>query len=77
MTLTMEHVVTQLQKAQVAGQSGLAGAVRAIRNLATARGMKGIPSLIDVKGLGRPKEFSGKEEDFNGGRRRRRRSLLV
>ena len=39
--------------------------------------MKGIPSLIDVKGLGRPKEFSGKEEDFNGGRRRRRRSLLV
>ena len=28
MTLTMEHVVTQLQKAQVAGQSGLADAVR-------------------------------------------------
>ena len=25
---------------------------------------KDTPSLIDVKGLGRPKEFSGKEEDF-------------
>ena len=71
MTLTMEHVVTQLQKAQVAGQSGLADAVRAIKNLETFR------VSFDVKSLGRPKEFSGKEEDFNGGRRRRRRSLLV
>ena len=35
--------------------SGLADAVRAINSLA---------SLIDVKGLGRPKEFSGREEDF-------------
>ena len=33
---------------------------------------KDTPRLIDVKGLGRPKEFSGKEEDIsNSGRRRR------
>ena len=30
----------------------------------TARVRKDTPSLIDVKGLGRPKELSGKEEDF-------------
>ena len=66
----MEHVVTQLQQniftltAQVADQSGLADAGRAINNLATAQGTKDTPSLIDVKGMGRPKELSGKEEDF-------------
>ena len=37
-------------KAQVADQSGLADAVRAI-NFATAQGEKDTPSLIDVKGL--------------------------
>ena len=68
--MTMEQVVAQVQqevvnlRAQVAGESGLADAVRAINNLATARVQKNTPSLIDVKGLGRPKEFSGKEEDF-------------
>ena len=51
-------------RAQVAAQSGLAEAVRAINNLATAQVQKDTPSLIDVNGLGRPKEFSGKEEDF-------------
>ena len=51
-------------RAQVAAQSGLAEAVRAINNLATAQVRKDTPSLIDVNGLGRPKEFSGKEEDF-------------
>ena len=66
--MTMEQVVPQIQqevftlKAQVADQSGLADAVRAIRNLATVQGEKDTPSLIDVKGLGRPKEFSGKED---------------
>ena len=45
-------------------ESGLAGAVRAINNLATAQVRKDTPSLIDVKGLGRPKEFTGREEDF-------------
>ena len=70
MTTTMEQVVTQLQqelfslRAQVTAQSGLAEAVRAINNLATAQVRKDTPSLIDVNGLGRPKEFSGKEEDF-------------
>ena len=33
-------------------------------NLAAAQVRKDTPSLIDVKGLGRPKEFSGREEDF-------------
>ena len=50
--------------AQIADQSGLADTVRAINYLATAQGKKDTPSLIDVKGLGRPKELSGKEENF-------------
>ena len=68
--MTMEQVVTQLQqelfalRAQVAAESGLADAVRAINNLATAQVRKDTLSLIDVKGLGRPKEFTGREEDF-------------
>ena len=68
--MTMERVVTQIQrevftlKAQVGDQSGLADAVRAINNLATAHVQKDIPSLICVEGLGRPKEFCGKEEGF-------------
>ena len=66
----MEQVVTQLQqelfslRAQVPAQSGLAEAVPAINNLATAQVRKDTPRLIDVNGLGRPKEFSGKEKDF-------------
>ena len=70
MSMTMEQVVTQLRqelftlRAQVAAESGLADAVRAINNLATAHVRKDTPSLIDVKGLGRPKEFTGGEEDF-------------
>ena len=66
----MEQVVSQLQQelfalsAQVAAESGLADAVRPFNNLATAQVRKDTPSLIDVEGLGRPKEFSGKEEDF-------------
>ena len=69
MSMTMEQVVTHLQqdftlRAQVAAEFGLADAVRAINNLATAQVRKDTPSLIDVKGLGRPNEFSGKEEAF-------------
>ena len=66
----MEQVVTQLQpevftlNAQVAAQSGVADAVRAINNLATAQVQDDTPSLIDVERLGRPKELSGKEEDL-------------
>ena len=65
-----EHVVTQLQpelftlRAQDAAESGFADAVRASNSLATAQVRKDTPSLIDVKGLGRPKEFIGREEDF-------------
>ena len=68
--MTMEQVVTQLQqevfnlRAQVAAESGLAGAVRAINNLTTPQVRKDTPSFIDVKGQGRPKEFTGREEDF-------------
>ena len=72
--MTMEYVVTQLQqelftlRAQVAAESGLADAVRAINNLATAQVRKDTPSLIDVKGaLGRPKKFSGRAGDFEDG----------
>ena len=66
----MEQVVNQLQqelftlRAQVAAESGLADAVRAINNLATVQVRKDTPSLIDVKGLRRPKEFTGREEYF-------------
>ena len=70
MSMTIEQVVTRLQqelstlRAQVAAESGLADAVRAIDNLATAQVLKDTPILIDVKGVGRPKEFTGREEDF-------------
>ena len=37
---------------------------QSINNLATAQVRKDTPSLIDVKSLGRPKEFTGREEDF-------------
>ena len=73
MSMTLEQVVTQLQqelftfRAHVAAESGLADAVRAINNLATAQVRKDTPRLIDVKGLGRPKEFTGREEDFQQG----------
>ena len=54
--------MTQLQqelftlRTQVAAESGLADAVRANNNLATAKVRKDTPSLIDVNGFGRPKE---------------------
>ena len=70
MSMTMEQVVIQLQhevitlKAQVADQTGLADAVRAINNLAAAHVRKDTPSLIDVGSLGRSKEFIGRVEDF-------------
>ena len=66
MSMTMEQVVTQLQqelftlRVQVAAESGLADAVRAINNLVR----KDTPCLIDVKGLGHPKELTGREEYF-------------
>ena len=64
-------------KAQVANQTGLAEAVRAINNLATAQVRKDTPSLIDAKGLVRPMEFSlAREELFSSDRRTRKRSLL-
>ena len=69
------QVVTQIQqelftlRAQVAEESGLADAVRTINNLATAQVRKETPSLVDVIGSGRPKEFIGREEETNSGQR--------
>ena len=71
MSMTMEQVVTQLQqevfnlRAQVAAESGLADAVRAFNNLATAQVRKDTRSLIDVKGVGCPKDFTGREGGFS------------
>ena len=83
MSLTTEQVVTQLQpevitlKSQVTDQTGLAEAARAhLQSRAQLKLGKDTPSLIDVKGLGSPKEFTDKEEDFQQCRRRRKRSLL-
>ena len=45
-------------------QTGFAEAVRAINNLAIAQVRKDTRCLIDVKGLGCPKEFSDRDEDF-------------
>ena len=42
----------------------MAEAVRAVNNQAAAQIRTDTPSLIDVNGIGRPKKFSGKEEDF-------------
>ena len=80
--ITIVQVVTQLQQdvitlnTQVADQTRLAETVRATNKLATAHFRKDTPSLIDVKGFGRPKEFTGKEEDLQQWSKRRKRSLL-
>ena len=69
MTTAMEQVVIQLQeelftlKAQVAARVKIAAAVQA-RLLTTAQVRKDAPSLINTNDIGRPKDFSGKEEDF-------------
>ena len=68
MSMTMEQVVTQLQqelftlRAQVAAESGPCR----FNNLADSSSSErySAPSLIGVKGLGRPNEFTGREEDF-------------
>ena len=39
-------------------------AVQVVNNLTTAQVRRNAPSLIFTKDLGRPKEFSDKEEDF-------------
>ena len=64
--MTLEQLQQELftLRAQVAAESGLVDAVRAVNNLATAQVRKDTPSPIDVQGLGRPKEFTGREEDF-------------
>ena len=69
MTTTMEQMVIQLQqelftlKAQVAARVQIASAAQA-RLLTTAQARKDAPSLLNTNDSRRPKEFSGKEEDF-------------
>ena len=69
MTSTMEQIVIQLQqelftlKAEAAAQAQIAAALQA-KLLSTAQAHKDGPSPTDVNSQGRPKEFSGKEEDF-------------
>ena len=81
--MTMEQAVAQLQqelftlRGQVAAESVLADAVRAINNLVTAQVRKDTPSLIDVKCLGRPKDFSGRVEDFQQWSKKTRAYSLV
>ena len=81
MLITMEQVVAQLQqelftlRAQIAAESGLTDAVRAINKVETAEVRKDTPSLIDVQGFGRPKEWQ--RGLLYSGRRRRRHSALV
>ena len=83
MSMTMEQVVTQLQqelvtlRAQVAAESGLADAVRAINNLATAQVREDTPSLIDVNVLDVRRNSLEARRISNSGRRRRRYSSLV
>ena len=83
MSMTMEQVVAQLQqelftlRAQVTAECGLADAVRAINNLATARVRKDTPRLFDVKGFGRAKEFTSGNEDSLSRRKRRHSSLVI
>ena len=70
MTTTMEYMVIQLQqelftiKAQVAARVQIAAALQVVNNLTTAQFRRDAPSLINTKDLGCPKEFSGREEDF-------------
>eukprot|EP00959_Pyramimonas_sp_CCMP1952_P122523 2561562-Pyramimonas_sp.AAC.1 len=42
----------------------MAEAVAAIRDLARAQADRSRPTLVDTKGLGRPKVFSNKEDEF-------------
>ena len=51
------------KKAHVADQTGLAEAVRAINNRAVAQVRKYARTFFEVKGAGRLKKFTGKEED--------------
>ena len=67
---TMEQAVYQIQhdiltiRAQIASRGHVSVAVHAADNLTTAQAHEDAPSSIDVNSRGSPKEFSGKEEDF-------------
>ena len=66
----MEQAVQNLQqdvlllRVTVQGQAGFPQAAQAIHDLVAAHSRKEAPCLVDVKGLGRPKEFSGQRGTF-------------
>ena len=69
MTTTMELVVTQLQsylhsELKLLHDPDLQKQYRQSTILPQPQVRKDTPGLIDVNGLGRPKEFCSKEEDF-------------
>ena len=82
----MEQVVQQLQAQvqnltnqlaavqQQAVPGGMADAVAAIRELAQAQAHRERPTLVDTKGLGRPKVFNKKRMSFKAGLRKRSHS---
>ena len=69
---------TSLFEAQVASRIQMSEALRVIGNLAAAQVRKNTPSLIDVNGLGHPKEFflARRRRTSNIVRSRRKHSSL-
>ena len=74
MTTTLEQAVSQIQqelltvRAQVASRVRMSESVQATDNLTTAQSYEDVhskaSSCINTNDVGRPKEFSGKEEDL-------------
>ena len=74
MTTTLEQAVSQIQqelltiRAQVASRGRMSESVQATDNLTTAQSHEDVhskaSSCINTNDVGRPKEFSGKEEDL-------------
>ena len=70
MTTTLEQAVSQIQqelltiRAQIASRGQTSEAARETDNLTTAQAHEDALNPIDVNSQGRPKEFPGKEEDF-------------
>ena len=66
----MEQAVSQIQqelltiRAQIASRGQMSEAAWEIDNLAAAQALEDAPRLINTNDIGRPKEFSGKEEGF-------------
>ena len=64
MSMTMEQQELSTLRAQLAAESDLPMQCEQSTISRQLKFGRITPSLIDVKGLGRPKEFTGREEDF-------------